>query len=129
MRFTHIAQSSPTGCGIACLAMITSRSLDEAASALFDEAKPQDQRTQWSHMRRGLERLGVECRGRPKRVSSWDSIDGVALVAVSRVGEKWHWVLFDAFDGLIYDPMKSSPTPQKRSRRKLVSFLPLRIAR
>ncbi|MGR9503839.1 hypothetical protein [Rhizobium leguminosarum] len=109
--------------------MITSRTLDEAASALFDEAKPHDERTQWSHMRRGLERLGIECRGRPKRVSSWDSIEGVALVAVSRVGENWHWVLFDAFDGLIYDPMKGSPTPQKRSRRKLVSFLPLRIAR
>lgn len=79
-------------------------------------------------MKRGMKALGIECRGQPRRVSKWDAIEGVALVAVSRVGDKWHWVLYDAFDGLIYDPMKDSPTQRKRSRRKLVSFLPLRVA-
>lgn len=36
MRFTHIRQSTPTGCGIACLAMVANAKLSDATK-LYSE--------------------------------------------------------------------------------------------
>ncbi|TBG55694.1 hypothetical protein [Rhizobium leguminosarum] len=128
-RFTHIQQSSSTGCGIACLAMVGGISLEEAAVHLFGDTTPDTGRTLWGDMRKGLRAVGLEGIGNPTRVSAWHNIHGVALVAVSRTKENWHWIIYDAFDDLLYDPLRTGPIPAKTSRRKLVSYLLLRRSR
>lgn len=128
-RFAHIQQSTATGCGTACLAIVAGISLEMAAAILFGENTSSVTRTHWGQMRKGLKAAGFESIGNPRRVSDWNSIHGVALVAVSRSKENWHWVIYDGFDGLVYDPLKGEPVLAKKSRRKLVSYLLLRRSR
>lgn len=128
-RFVHVQQSKATGCGIACLAIVAGTSLERAAAILFGETIPSVTRTHWTDMRKGLKAAGFEGIGNPRRVSDWNNIHGVALVAVSRSKENWHWVIYDGFDGLVYDPLKEEPVQAKKSRRRLVSYLLLRRSR
>lgn len=108
LRFKHILQNDTVSCGPACIAMLAGVSLETAAAEIDRHSNG---KTDWAQMRVALRTFGLEHSGRPKRVADWAKIPAVALVACSRVASgDWHWVIFDRFDGLIYDPLaKNGP--------------------
>lgn len=135
-RLKHMMQSNrSSGCGPACLAIVSGRSEDEAIKAIFGDGRSKELRTYWPDLNRGLMGLGVSVNGRARRAGSWKSIKSTAIVACGRIKgatrskDKWHWVVFQPNEsggpGLIYDPLRSDPYEPDGRTRKPFSYLPV----
>jgi hypothetical protein len=99
--------------------MVAGVTHDEAIAKLGGE-----RRTFWRDLRAALDGFGVPHAGRPRRVSSWSNIAGIAIVKCSaKDNGNWHWVVVDGPAGLVYDPMREAPLPVQNVRRPIVSYL------
>jgi hypothetical protein len=108
-----------SGCGAACLAMVSGVSYDEALAKLFTDGRSRGLRTQYPQMRAGLRRLGIRHARKILKHRTWDAIETVSLVkcGVDQDGN-WHWVIYDGKCCKLYDPLREGPTePDGRSRR------------
>lgn len=118
MRLVRQPEKS-TLCGIACVAMISGRSLAAVIQKAIDLFKwdpktvKTDSRTSRNDILRLLAKYGFSRRNTFKNFSSWDNIEGLNLVAVrySPKTGNWHWVVAKRNKTTlkIYDPQKESP--------------------
>lgn len=131
-QLTHVQQSNrSTGCGPACLAILSGRTEAEAIMAIFGEARTRSLRTEWPQLKHGLAVLGVKFNGPALRTAAWSSIKGLAIVGcgkkkLSNGDEVWHWVVYDPCgegSGLIYDPARATPHAPTRRTAKPFSYL------
>ena len=108
-----------TLCGIACVAMITEKSLTVVTKKAIELFKwnpktvKTNSRTSKKDILRLLAKYGFSRLNSFKNFSSWDNIEGLNLVAV-RYNPKtgnWHWVVAKRNKATlkIYDPEKDSP--------------------
>lgn len=101
-----------------------------AIFAVFNEDRTQSLNTWWPGIKRGVGKLGLVADRYTAPSTAWNQIKSPAIVACgmrrTKEGErKWHWVVFmpDADGGLVYDPLRESPTQPSQIRRKPFSYL------
>lgn len=113
MNLTPIIQKEPTGCGIACAAILSGISYDEAkktATRLGIHASDENLWSETTHVRRLLTELGIKTSREETDFSDWDALPDLALLAIKYHLEInrpfWHWVVFyrQAGQPVVLDP-------------------------
>jgi ABC-type bacteriocin/lantibiotic exporter with double-glycine peptidase domain len=110
----RVVQEDETGCGIACVAMLSGQSY-AAIKRLFVQKIFQRRRqklwTRHSDIQKALAEFGIETRRR--RFKQWKNIQGIAVVPIDRrkKGYYWHWVIAIVKDNKIriLDPEEFFP--------------------
>src|SRR5262249_24597680 len=125
-----INQEDITGCGVACLAMVSGTSYAQAKQAIFKNRMPKKLYTFWPQLRRGMDRLGVGYEDRVHRTAKLTSIKRRAIVGCGE-GPRTidsHWVVYDPRTRLVYDPWRTykSPVPASDFERPVYSYLHVR---
>jgi ABC-type bacteriocin/lantibiotic exporter with double-glycine peptidase domain len=128
----RVKQEHKTGCGIACVAMIT----DSQYSEVLDEARelfqwPENDRSLYTSAKQLAALLSrfdfLAKRGR--MVRKWSSISDLAIVAINynQKTQTWHWVVFERKlgCGFVYDPHSKSEVRTDFSRMRLRSYVPV----
>ena len=95
-RMRWVRQQDSSGCGVACLAMVSGLSYAQVREAFIREGlgETRPRRKAFSSNFRELlqvaQRLGLD--GRMQRWSSWSSVEGPCILKVAVRGSNWHWV-------------------------------------
>lgn len=108
-----VIQKDQTGCGLACVAMITSRTYDEIKTKANSLGIFTGDERLWSethYVRRLLKAYSVKISKKEVPFSSWEELPDLALLAIKHriVNGKplWHWTVFNrkAEGPSVYDP-------------------------
>lgn len=115
-----------SGCGPACLAMVSGVSYEEAVEALFGTAKKRGLRTRYPQIRAGLRKLKVPHAKGPRLHRNWAAITGISIVKCGvNDDNEWHWVVYDGRTGDLYDPLADRVREPDGRSRKISSHLPV----
>lgn len=107
---TLVKQEDDTGCGIACLAMITRQSYQNVKRKLSEQlnwtSRKGNLRTRPSHLISFLAEHNITAE--PMKFPGWNQLDGTSILGVNSDGKNgYHWVIVvknsDSF--LIIDPI------------------------
>lgn len=95
-RIRRVVQADETGCGIACISMVSRRPYNYVARVLRERVlkKPNGVvYTRHRELQKVLRLLGL--RGVKGRFHRWREIETPAIVPVGRTGSgrRWHWVV------------------------------------
>jgi ABC-type bacteriocin/lantibiotic exporter with double-glycine peptidase domain len=128
----RIIQENPTGCGIACVAMLAGLSYEKVikvAHGLF--GWPKSQRTFYTssaQLGELLETFGVESQ-RGRAVRSWESLPNRAIAGINYNTKKntWHWVVFirNGDRQYVLDPKSKRERRRDFGRMRLRSCIPV----
>lgn len=124
-RISLIPQKHSTGCGIACVAMVSGVSYRRALKATFPHGIKKDYLTGYADLKRGIAALGGKHAPRAHNApSSWGRIECTSIVRVNeRANGNWHWVVFDAEQRVLLDPGPGIARHIRQPRRKMTSCL------
>lgn len=104
-------QIDTTGCGIACVAMLTMHSYEGVKEALINQEGWGRRKRVFYTKANQLKKLLVKFKlsADVKKSRSWSDIEGCSIVGVNRKGSYFHWVisLKDDKKFLIIDPETS----------------------
>lgn len=123
--FRTVLQEHPTGCGVACVAMLAGVPYAQAEAAMREIGlwgpRSRGRYTRYRDLVAGLERLGIPCRA--ARCRDLEAIATAAIVGV-RTGSRrhFHWVVArrtDAGTLAIHDPLLASVQPCAAYRARL----------
>lgn len=129
----RIRQEHKTGCGIACVAMVTDNAtyskVIKIARKLFDWND--SQRTFYTSSAQ-LQKLLLSFKGQTKKsraVRKWSSLPETAIVGINH-NEKsntWHWVVFrrEADTEYVLDPRAKREMRKDFGRMRLRSCIPI----
>lgn len=99
--FKPVMQEEATGCGIASVANILSKTYSEikaVADAMGIHASDESLWSDTQHVRRMLSHAGVETSQDETPFESWDALPDLALLSIKHYQEEgkdfWHWVVF-----------------------------------
>jgi hypothetical protein len=121
----YIRQKAQTDCGIACLAMLAGVSYPKAKALLFGPSHNATCYTTKDEMRDALRYFGVITSKRLVRCKRLDRLGRDALLRTNVLNNgNWHWVVWDAAQGRILDPL-----PYKRGLRPYSGLVVLRRLR
>ncbi len=110
-----VVQEEVTGCGIACVAMLSNRSYAQArkiASGLGVFAADPKLWSDTGHVRKLLGHLKINVAKVEKTFAGWHRLPDCALLAIKWHQEKgipfWHWTVFirDGKGSYVLDPKK-----------------------
>jgi ABC-type bacteriocin/lantibiotic exporter with double-glycine peptidase domain len=132
----RVLQEDPTGCGIACLAMLAGLSYKEVKAIC--QALPKFQElghfyTRPEDLRSIAVAIGVTLSKRYLNFTGWDRVADLAIVAINYKikpeGASWHWVIFSRVgeQAFVVDPDKSIVIPKRLdfSNIKAKWFIPV----
>jgi ABC-type bacteriocin/lantibiotic exporter with double-glycine peptidase domain len=112
----RIEQGDDSGCGIACVAMVTRKTYPQAKRFFLDDVfLPTDKKPHTRHyqLRRALRKLKIATE--KKAFRKWRSIESLSIVPINRrMDGGWHWVVFVPNAGR---PYILDPAPGKGRRR------------
>jgi hypothetical protein len=123
LRLKHQRQKLSSNCGPACVAILARINQDRACRAMFGKAPRQDYSSDWADIRRALTRLDLRFGQRVNRVSTWQKVPAISIVACRGWTKGSHLVVCSPAEGLIYDPRRNQPAPFSRTRRRPISYL------
>ena len=94
----HVTQEDDTGCGIACLAMLTRKTYNEIKTIIIEKKFKKSEknlRTNYSE----IIRIGLEFNlnlNKRKKFNKWSEIPSTSIVSTdfSLAKRNWHWVVF-----------------------------------
>ena len=116
MMLKRIEQGDDSGCGIACVAMVTGKTYPQAKRFFVEHVfLPTDRKPLTRHyqLRRALQKLRITTEKRLFR--SWRSIEDLSIVPINRRQDSgWHWVVYVPNGGR---PYILDPAPGKGRRR------------
>lgn len=113
MNLNPIIQEEPTGCGIACSAILSGKSYAEAKKAANRLGIYAEDEKLWSdtnHVRRLLAEFGIKTSSQETAFSGWDALPDLDLLAIKYHLENnrpfWQWVVFSRHAGqqVVLDP-------------------------
>ena len=111
-----VLQEDPSGCGIACLAIILGCSYSRAKSLAFGATYPgYDFRTTTKDLVRVLRSQGASVHDRLTRSSgNWSDLPDLCIVKIVEGGcapRDWHWVVFarGVRGSVVLDPARDVP--------------------
>lgn len=108
-----IIQQEITGCGFACVAMLTGTSYEDVkqkANALGIFAEDESLWSSTGHVRRLLNEFNIKASSGEVPFSTWDELPDLALLATKYHIENgkpfWHWAVFQRCgdEAIVHDP-------------------------
>ncbi|MEX5443408.1 cysteine peptidase family C39 domain-containing protein [Acinetobacter schindleri] len=133
IKVKRIIQEDSTGCGLACVAMITNLTYSEVKKEAIKRSiiKPSKSfYTTSNNLIRLLSILDVQAK-KGRAVKKWESIKSLSIVAINfrEKSNTWHWVVYvpDTNIGYVLDPNKKIKTEKRvdLSRMALRSYIPI----
>lgn len=110
-----VLQEEPSGCGIACVAMVSGQTypkVRELANGLGIFADDTRLYSDTEYVRRLLAEYGVGVSPEERPFTSWNELPNKALLSIKYHVENgkpvWHWVVFSRENGMpvVLDPAK-----------------------
>jgi ABC-type bacteriocin/lantibiotic exporter with double-glycine peptidase domain len=96
-----VIQQQPTGCGLACVAMlarVTYKDVQHAAKQFGISAEDERLWSDTAYVRTLLRHYGIRASDRAQPFPSWKALPDLALLAIKwrmqRSRSFWHWVVF-----------------------------------
>lgn len=96
-----VIQQQPTGCGLACVAMlarVTYKDVQHAAKQFGTSAEDERLWSDTAYVRTLLRHYGIRASDRAQPFPSWKALPDLALLAIKwrmqRSRSFWHWVVF-----------------------------------
>jgi len=133
----RIRQRDPTGCGLACIAMIAGTNYEKvrdiAVELGWDETG--DFYTGNRDLRDLGKYFGIEIGKIRRPFKSFDALPEAAILAINykKQSDTWHWVVYRRTRNgeFVYDPNQSIKTNKRKDfgRIKVKWFLPIRDCR
>jgi ABC-type bacteriocin/lantibiotic exporter with double-glycine peptidase domain len=124
MRLPQVRQRDYSGCGIACVAMLSNKTYREVKKQLYKQPKFKGKKigfyTEYSDIEKLLSNFKLRL-SKIKKTNRWSKIRKRALVAVNyrkiKKSSYWHWVVFEKEkQGLfILDPQSTRRDIRKRN--------------
>ena len=117
-----VIQEETTGCGIACVAMLSHRSYAEARTIAAQQGIFAADPELWSgtaHVRQLLSHLNIKVAKVETPFKDWNRLPDCALLAIKWHKEKgipfWHWTVFvrDGKGSYVLDPKKGLKTNRR----------------
>jgi len=117
-----VIQQDPSGCGIACVAMLAGVSYAAAKAAAESLGIRSDNPALWSdtvHVRRLLLHFGIRAATAETPFTTWEALPATALLATRWHLEKgvphWHWTVFvdNAGSPEVLDPKAALKRPRR----------------
>ena len=113
MKIQHVSQPDDTGCGLACLAMITGLTYFQIKDQLIQQGKfkadTDDWGTTFNDIIQILQYYQLKTE-RKRKFKKWCNIPAKVAIASTNYDKSgcWHWVVFvrDIDGYFIYDPGK-----------------------
>jgi len=130
----RVRQRDPTGCGLACIAMIAGTNYEKVRDIAVNELGWNEAEAFYTGTRdlRELSRyFGVDVGKRRRPFKTFQSLPTVAILAINykEQTDTWHWVVFHRIEDnpVIYDPNQSIKNDKRRDfgRIKAKWFLPV----
>lgn len=128
----RIQQEHRTGCGIACVAMLSgttyAQALDIAKEILFLDKSVRTFYTSSAQLQKLLLAMNVPAQ-KGRSVRKWTSISDTAIVAINHniKNDSWHWVVFRREQNTEYvlDPQSKREVRTDFDCMRLRSFIPI----
>jgi len=134
----RVRQRDPTGCGLACIAMVAGINYEKVRAIGVNELG-WDETGEFYTGTRDLGELGrhfgIEVGKRRRPFKNFKALPNIAILAVNykKQTDTWHWCLYRGIkdDQFVYDPSQSIKTNKRRDfgRIKVKWFLPIRDCR
>lgn len=130
----RVKQGDPTGCGLACIAMITNNDYNKVRALAVRELGFDDSGTFYTntkHLRDLANNFQIELGKKRRQFKSFERLPDTAILAINYKEEldTWHWVVYHrtSTDQFVYDPKKNIKTNKRRDfgRIKARWFLPV----
>jgi ABC-type bacteriocin/lantibiotic exporter with double-glycine peptidase domain len=94
-----VRQKDASGCGIACVAIVTGTPYETVKRLMFGDIKRRGFHTETLDLKRALRQLGRKpgARAIPLQGRHLSDLNFQAIVATNRnpAGTRWHWVVWD----------------------------------
>jgi ABC-type bacteriocin/lantibiotic exporter with double-glycine peptidase domain len=107
----RIKQDHPSGCGLACVAMIAGRKYSEIrehAREILDFNNNHDLYTDASHLRKLLSKFKIHTSLKKIPFATWEKLPEKAILGINHniTVNKWHWVVYtkDHLGAYVLDP-------------------------
>lgn len=100
----RIKQLDDTGCGLACVAMITGKTYNQIKQKAIQTnslAQKGEYFTKPKHLRSLLKEFGIST-GNAHAHKHWESLPSLAIIGINFNSYSWHWVVYN--QGKIIDP-------------------------
>ena len=129
----RILQENPSGCGLACVAMLANKSYKEvrekARSLGFDSDRCL--RTSAGELRSLLKECGISASKHLISFRNWDQLPDICILAINynKSTEIWHWVVFASTNGskYVFDPNPHIKTDKRTDLRRIKAKWYLKI--
>lgn len=130
----RVKQGDPTGCGFACIAMLSGASYDEIKNIAITDLDYEgsgDFYTGTRELRYLASKNNVELGKRRRTFKSLDALPETAILAINHEDklDTWHWVVYcrKPNEEYVYDPKKSIKSNKRTDfgRMKIKWFLPI----
>jgi ABC-type bacteriocin/lantibiotic exporter with double-glycine peptidase domain len=117
-----VLQEEPTGCALACVAMLAKRSYSEVkdlANGLGIFVEDRRLYSETGYVRRLLKAYGIRVAEEETSFTSWQELPDQALLSIKYHIENgqpfWHWVVFVRQDGkpVVLDPATYLPNNRR----------------
>jgi hypothetical protein len=121
-RFCHVKQENASGCGPACVAILTGATYKHAKETMWGD-RTRNLYSEYHHLRTTLTKLKAWPAPRAVRSTSFERVRELSIFACKlrkgRDGKnKFHWVVYDPHTGHIYDPLRAAPLPLTKRREE-----------
>jgi len=130
----RVLQGNPSGCGLACVAMLANRSYREVRDkARLIPGFDNDHclRTNASELRSLLEEYGISASKHLIPFRDWNHLPNLCILAINynESTEIWHWVIFTSNNGNKYvlDPNPHIKTSRRTDFRRIKTKWYLKI--
>ncbi|HFD32939.1 MAG TPA: hypothetical protein ENJ28_09580 [Gammaproteobacteria bacterium] len=117
----RIKQADPTGCGLACIAMLASSDYNNVREVAIKQLGFNDSgtfHTSTKDLRELARKFKIELGKRRRKFKRFEGLPETAILAINHMdaSDTWHWVVYRrrSNDTFVYDPKKSIKTNKRR---------------
>lgn len=121
----RIVQEDPTGCGLACVAMLSNTTYKKVRKAALeiDLLKGRTLYTSAKDLHNLAKKFDLSLGQRRRKFKSFDALPDTAILAINyrpKTGS-WHWVVYhrNSKDEYVIDPMRTVKTDKRKDFKRL----------
>lgn len=130
----RVKQGDPTGCGLACIAMLAGTDYSSVRELAVKQLGFDDSGTFYTgtkHLKDLGKSFDIELGNKRRQFNGFQNLPEMAILAINYKEDlgTWHWVVYrrTSSDEFVYDPKKNIKTNKRRDfcRIKARWFLPV----
>ena len=130
----RVKQGDPTGCGLACIAMLANTNYEEVKEVAIKKLGFNKSGTFYTgtrHLRELAGHFKIELGKKRRKFKRFEELPETTILAINynKKSDTWHWVVYrrEPNDEFVYDPKKNIKSNKRRDFRRIKAkwFLPV----